>query len=149
MKKLKITSILLLLIMSLACQHKEKKNQEVELEMEEPNADSTAALQMDNKIQAINESDLIGRWVEPNPINKKEVQGFELFADKNAKSINMETLKYKKWSLEKNKLKLTAESIGNHSRGTDTSEYIIKKLDATTLILLNGSLEIVYTKQKK
>jgi len=35
---------------------------------------------------------MYGTWVQPNPINEKEVQGFKLNKDSSAESINMATL---------------------------------------------------------
>ncbi|NQX42308.1 Lipocalin-like [Pedobacter steynii] len=90
---------------------------------------------------------LIGSWVEPNPINKNEVQGITISNDGTAKSINMATLVYKKWWKEDNKLVLVAESIGNGSSSLDTTKYEIIKLNDKELELKDRALTIYYKKK--
>lgn len=82
-----------------------------------------------------------GSWVEPNPINAEEVQGFKLDDDGTASSINMATLLFKNWNLEDKTLILGYESIGNRQTiaGNDTLNVV--KLDADSLVLAsNGSI---------
>lgn len=90
---------------------------------------------------------LTGSWVQPNPINEKEVQGFILQQDGKAISINMATLVYKKWWTEEGKLILVAESIGNHSLSIDTTSYEIVKNTNSILELKNGDFVDKYTKK--
>ena len=90
---------------------------------------------------------LLGRRVEPNPINQKEVQGIELLKDGNAKSINMATLLYSKWWTKNNQLFLVEKSIGNHTSSVDTISYNIIKLDSDSLILRNSYRALKYKKQ--
>lgn len=90
---------------------------------------------------------LTGSWVQPNPINEKEVQGFILQQDGKAISINMATLVYKKWWTEEGKLILVAESIGNHSSSIDTTSYEIVKNTNSILELKNGDFVDKYTKK--
>lgn len=105
----------------------------------------------DEKISDIKEvsntSSLIGSWVEPNPINAKEVQGFILKNDSIAESINMATLLYKKWWKKDGKLILVAESIGNHTSGVDTTSYIIMKSTEKELELKDRDYIVKYTKR--
>lgn len=76
-----------------------------------------------------------GSWVEPNPINADEVQGFTLNDDGTAASINMATLQMRNWDLEDDILILGYESIGNKQtiEGSDTLNVV--KLDADSLVL--------------
>jgi hypothetical protein len=90
---------------------------------------------------------LVGSWVQPNPINDKEVQGFLINSDGTAESINMATLLYKKWWEENGKLILVAESIGNGSSSIDTITYDIIKNTATELELKMGDYTDKYTRQ--
>lgn len=90
---------------------------------------------------------LLGSWVEPNPINEKEVQGFIINGDGTAESINMATLLYKKWWKESDKLVLVSESIGNGSSGTDTIEYEIVKLNEKELEIKDRNYTRKYKKQ--
>ena len=57
-----------------------------------------------------------GKWVEPNPINADEVQGFELKQDGTASSINMATLAFQQWNLENGELLLKSQK---HRQRTD------------------------------
>jgi len=90
---------------------------------------------------------LTGSWVQPNPINEKEVQGFELKKDGSAESINMATLVFKKWWVENGKLTLVAESIGNGSSSIDTTIYEIIKNTDKELELKQGDYIEKYTKK--
>ena len=90
---------------------------------------------------------MIGSWVQPNPINEKEVQGFTLKSDGTAASVNMATLVYKKWWTEKGKLILVAESIGNGSSSIDTTQYEIVNKTNSILELKNGNYTEKYTKK--
>jgi hypothetical protein len=94
-----------------------------------------------------NTNPLIGSWVQPNPINEKEVQGFTLKNDGTAASINMATLVYKKWWTEKDKLILVIESIGNGSSSIDTTQYDIVKNTNSILELKRGNYTEQYTKK--
>ena len=90
---------------------------------------------------------LVGSWVQPNPINDKEVQGFLINSDGTAESINMETLLYKKWWEEDGKLILLIESVGNGSSSIDTIRYDIVTNTATELDLKMGDYTDKYTRQ--
>lgn len=82
-----------------------------------------------------------GSWVEPNPINSQEVQGFTLNQDGTATSINMATLVIKSWNLENKILILQYQSIGNGQTidGADTLNVV--KLNADSLVLSqNGNI---------
>ena len=89
---------------------------------------------------------LVGSWVQPNPINDKEVQGFLINGDGTAESINMATLLYKKWWEEDGKLILIMESVGNGSSSIDTMRYDIVKNTATELELKQGDYIDKYRK---
>ncbi len=94
---------------------------------------------------------LVGEWVQPNPINSKEVQGFSLLENGTAKSINMATLQYEKWWMDNNELFLVGTSIGNHQQSTDTLAYKIIKLNNSSLSIKykNGDDQIVEEYSKK
>lgn len=83
-----------------------------------------------------------GTWLEPNPINPKEMQGFILNQNGTARSINMTTLLFKNWNLDDRQLTLQYESIGNKQTivGSDTLNVI--KIDADSLILGNDKTVI-------
>lgn len=89
---------------------------------------------------------LVGAWVQPNPINNSEVQGFKLNSDGSASSVNMATLLYKNWFLEGDSLILVMESVGNKVSSIDTIRYRISRCDQDTLVLINGNREDVFGK---
>lgn len=90
---------------------------------------------------------LVGSWVEPNPIDSSEVQGFELQPGGTAQSIHMATLLYKNWWLTNHKLVLVAESVGNRTSSMDTTIYEILKLSGDSLILGHQDLILGYRKK--
>ena len=81
---------------------------------------------------------IAGTWVEPNPINPDQVQGFTLNQDGTASSVNMASLLFKSWVFDGQTLILNSESIGNKQTliGSDTLRVI--KLDADSLMLSRG-----------
>lgn len=79
-----------------------------------------------------------GTWVEPNPINPKEIQGFKLNENNTASSINMATLQFTGWNLNDRTLMLTGKSIGNGQTIENTDTFNIVRLDADSLILSRG-----------
>ena len=64
----------------------------------------------------IQKEDLCGIWIQPVP-GLHIVQGVELNADGSARSVNMATLLYDSWKLEKESLILHGLSIGNGVSG--------------------------------
>ncbi len=91
----------------------------------------------------------IGAWVQPNPINEKEVQGFILKFDGTAESINFATLKYKNWWCEPYKLNLVVESVGNKVSSFDTVQYEVIKITDEYLELKDRQTIARYKKEKK
>ena len=71
-----------------------------------------------------------------------ENQGFKLYENGSAESINMHTLLVKKWTMPTlDTLVLTSESIGNDVTSTDNVGFGIEKLDKDSLVLsLNGNI---------
>ncbi len=96
---------------------------------------------------ALGENLLEGLWVQPNPIDTNQVQGFNLFMDSTATSLNMATLVYKKWWEENGQLFLVAESIGNHTSSTDTTKFEIVENTVTDLVLKNKEITEKYKRQ--
>lgn len=77
-----------------------------------------------------------GKWVELNPINADEVQGFELKQDGTASSINMATLAFQQWKPGKRR---TAAQKPEHRQRTDDRREPTPsgstKLNADSLVL--------------
>ena len=81
------------------------------------------------------ETSLEGKWLQPVPGMENMEQGFLLAPDGRAESVNMSTLRYKRWQRDGNKLILSGESIGNGQTIVFEEEYEIEKLDDSHLVL--------------
>lgn len=84
-----------------------------------------------------------GTWVEPNPIDPKEMQGFTLNQDGTASSVNMATLLIKKWNLDNKTLTMQYESIGNKQTIVGTDTLSVVEINADSLVLARNS-EVVW-----
>lgn len=89
---------------------------------------------------------LIGVWVEPNPINAAEHQGFVLYEYGEAESVNMHTLLYGSWSVDEDRLTLRGHSVGNGIETAFTEEWCISFPDGEHLILRSGECERTMTR---
>ena len=91
-----------------------------------------------------------GTWVEPNPINAQEVQGFTLNQDGTAQSVNMATLDINGWSLDGMYLQLNYKSIGNKMTFDGIDTLSIDKIDADSLVLSqNGAIAWRLSREKE
>lgn len=81
---------------------------------------------------------LIGAWVQPNPIDAERVQGFNLYVEGDASSINMSTLLYEEWSIDGRELTLSGRSIGNGQTLDFSETWSIERLDARELVIRQG-----------
>lgn len=95
----------------------------------------------------IERSQFVGSWVQPNPINDKEIQGYVFNSDGTAQSINMATLNCRKWWIESDKLVLVLESIGNRVSGIDTIRYDVLLITEKELKLRNGDYTDEYRRK--
>ena len=93
----------------------------------------------------IQKEDLCGIWIQPVP-GSHIVQGVELNADGSARSVNMATLLYDSWKLEKESLILHGLSIGNGVSGEFSDTLEILKFTPDSLILQKGKLIMQYSK---
>ncbi|UCA61813.1 lipocalin family protein [Chryseobacterium rhizoplanae] len=85
--------------------------------------------------QTINRGNLLGKWLQPIPGMENEKQGFELFDNGIAASLNIHTLQYDKWTVAKDTLFMWyhTEGVKQVSSGIDT--LLIQKLDSSNLII--------------
>jgi hypothetical protein len=75
---------------------------------------------------------LIGRWYGSAP----EDISFQLNSDGTAKSLSMATLVYHRWQrINKHQVRITTESMGNHTSSISNNLYNIKYVDNKKLIL--------------
>lgn len=95
---------------------------------------------------------LVGKWLQPIPGMEGEKQGFELFENGVATSLNIHTLQYDKWLVTQDTLFLWyhTEGVKQVSNGVDT--LLIKKLDINNLVIsslgANSTDEETYIKEK-
>lgn len=90
-----------------------------------------------------------GSWIEPNPINASEVQGFTLNQDGTVTMINMATLVFNAWNLADGSLTLSGQSIGNKETITINETYKVDELNAEKLVLSqNGNVMFNLSRQK-
>ena len=96
----------------------------------------------------IQQKDLCGIWIQPVP-GSHIVQGVELKADGSARSVNMATLLYDSWKLEKESVILHGTSIGNGVSGEFSDTLGIVKLTSDSLSLQKGSLVLEYSRSSE
>lgn len=78
---------------------------------------------------------LIGKWIQPVAGLDKEMQGFQLRRNGTAKSINMYTLVYEKWTLNNDTLFLWSHSEGVRDTSAVVDTTIVRELSDTSLVL--------------
>ena len=93
----------------------------------------------------IGKEELCGIWIQPVP-GLHMVQGVELKSDGSARSVNMETLRYERWELEKESIILHGLSIGNGVSGEFSDTLGIVRLSLDSLILQKGDFVIEYSR---
>ncbi|SHF52997.1 Lipocalin-like [Mariniphaga anaerophila] len=107
-----------------------------------------APLYKGENIQPESHKVFFGSWILEHP-ESAEKQGFTLMPDSMASSINMATLKYKKWKIENDELVLTAISLGNHTASVFEEKYAIDSFNQRKMILEMNGREYIYKKLKK
>lgn len=90
---------------------------------------------------------MVGEWVQPNPINEKEMQGFVLRKDGSAESINQATLTYRKWWCNVDSLCLVAESVGNKVSSVDTIRFGLVSVTRNELVLKDRQLVLKFNRK--
>lgn len=92
-------------------------------------------------------SDLIGSWMEPNPIEQHSYQGIKIEENGVASSVNMNTITYTGWSINKGRLVLNSESEGSGSPIECSDTFNIAKIDKDSLVLVGTDLTLRYGKK--
>ena len=86
---------------------------------------------------------LVGSWKDTSAA----ALDFTLFESATARSDNMQTLAYKRWSVDGNLLTITLESIGNGTSFVGNQVYTIEKLTESEMVLSDGEYVMVYRKK--
>jgi len=90
------------------------------------------------------EQKLMGSWVEPIPEEGNSFQGFTLYADGTASSINTGKLLYKEWQIRGDRLSLLVESKGKGVESQDMETYSFEQISQNTLLLKIGKSTFKY-----
>ncbi len=90
-----------------------------------------------------------GVWLEPVPGQFQKEQGFELFADGTAKSVNMATLIYQGWKVDGGKLVLLGKSIGNGGAHSFDETWDVVMVSNKKLVVKRGKFYKTYRKARK
>lgn len=108
-----------------------------------------AALSISSCTQKETTPEIQGTWVQPIPDMTEQVQGFTLYSDGSAESVNMATLQYTQWSLpEPETLILYGLSIGNGQTIEFCDTLTIALLSSDSLVLHRGELDLTYYRQE-
>lgn len=108
-----------------------------------------AALSISSCTQKETTPEIQGTWVQPIPGMTEQVQGFTLYSDGSAESVNMATLQYTQWSLpEPETLILYGLSIGNGQTIEFCDTLTIALLSSDSLVLHRGELDLTYYRQE-
>lgn len=117
-----------------------------------PSGNKNSSSDADSKDYNAQRSLLIGKWLQPIPGMDTEKQGFELYDNGVATSLNIHTLQYDKWSVSQDTLFMSyhTEGVKQVSNGVDT--LIIKNVDANNLVVSQVGAEAgegeTYSKEK-
>ncbi len=95
---------------------------------------------------AIDLSDLVGRWVEPDPVDEGMVQGIELEEVGTANSINSRSNHYVSWRLYNGKLLLVDSYEGIIDDNLPEDTLRILRLTADSMNVIIGSNKHFYRK---
>jgi len=84
------------------------------------------------------EKKLLGSWVEPLMESKKDFQGFTLYSDGTARSINTGELMYKTWKTHGDEIFLRVETLGKGLQSQDIESYVFEQVSSNVLLLKIG-----------
>lgn len=90
-----------------------------------------------------------GVWLESVLGQLQKEQGFELFADGTAKSVNMATLIYQGWKVDGGKLVLWGKSMGNGGVHSFDETWDVVMVSDKKLVLKRGKFYKTYRKARK
>jgi len=90
------------------------------------------------------ETKLMGSWVETIHGEKEIFQGFTLYSDGTADSINTGRLLYKTWKVKGDKISLVVESNGKGVASQDMETYAFEQISKDTLLLKIGKSTFTY-----
>ena len=109
--------------------------------------DSIAAA--DSLQKTFAESDVIGQWTMPDPIDSTKEMGVEIMKEGKAKSINMATLPYSSWEIaaDGSTIIIHGKSVGNGQTFDIADTAQVEKGDNDVLKMTLKGTDVVYTKK--
>lgn len=112
--------------------------------------DRMAVIANDNNTVAslvINQTDLLGNWVMPNPIDGSDEVGIVIKEGGIAESIEQSSIIFKTWRLTRGKLEIVLVREGG-SEDEETYLYDLVKVSPDSLIIKDADDTFEYTRQK-
>ena len=86
----------------------------------------------------------VSTWLEPIPGQFQKEQGFKLFADGTAQSVNMATLIYQGWRVRDGRLILWGKSIGNGGTSSFDETWDVVMVSKKKLVLKRNGFYKTY-----
>lgn len=95
----------------------------------------------------VNQADLLGNWVMPNPIDGSDEVGISIKEGGIAESIEQSSIIYKTWKLTRGKLEIVLVREGG-TEEEETNLYDLVKLSPDSLIYKDSEDTFEYSRQK-
>jgi hypothetical protein len=95
----------------------------------------------------INESSLLGNWIQPNPIDGSSDVGISIKEGGIAESIDQSSILYKTWKINNGKLEITLRREGGGDQ-EETNTYWLKSLGNDSLVYTDGQDDYAYSRRK-
>lgn len=102
---------------------------------------------MNRAVTVINQTDLLGNWVMPNPIDGSDEVGISIKEGGIVEGIEQSTIIYKTWRLVRGKLELVMVREGG-SELEETYYYDLVKLSGDSLIFKDAEDTFEYGRQR-
>ncbi len=95
----------------------------------------------------VNLTTLLGKWVQPNPLDGSDIQGIEIKEGGIASSINLSTKEYQSWKMFNGRLVITSQDndYGDESETVDTFDIVT--LGPDSLRMNKGGDSFEYTRR--
>lgn len=112
--------------------------------------DRMAVMLSSNKTEVtlvINESSLLGNWIQPNPLDGSSDVGISLKEGGIAESIDQSSILYQTWKINNGKLEISLRREGGGDE-EETNTYTLKSLGNDSLVYTDGQDDYAYSRKK-
>lgn len=93
----------------------------------------------------VNLTQMMGRWIEPSPLDEGSGQGVQLLEGGTAVSINSQTTEYESWRFADGRLVLVSHPIGFEDTEQMVDTFDVVLLSRDSLQLANASTRFFFT----